>query len=737
MEKMVKDIRGEWRRRIAGLLILCVACSMSVPARAETAAATTLRMKKTEGQVNVSNYNGKIISLIEDMKLYNGYHVGTEEESYAWVSLDDTKLVKLDAVSEMEIRQKGKELELLVNSGNLFFNVTAPLKDDEILNIRTSSMVMGIRGTAGWVRVVDQWHTLVHVLEGTVTCSVTDPVSDQMKSEILHGGDLAEVVVYDKDKEGDKCDIFLRRYTEEEIRGYVMVELVEDDPIRDRIYQDSGLNISADRNAAQDRLKADEEEMREKLEDIKEQLKDQENHISVDPVWGNTGSTDSGTKGPGSGGGGGGSSGGGGGGSSSPSTPDPEPPTEPEDVVTLTMQVTDDQVDSYLSADEVNQVIVKAGPDLNYEQNKLIVDSGITVPAGKSLILESGVGMDVYNGQSVQVNGTLNTADNVDNSGTIQVTSSNTLQVAGTFVNQTSGRIENTSTGRIVSDNGIDNYGKIENSGQIEGGIICETGAVFSMDSGTLEAGSGEAAMTVYSGSEIINCTGGKIAGTEGGYAIILAGDTGWERYEPGDLLSRLTDLDIYADEEKILGRKSGSDVSAFVLPNGFGREERDDSYWHLIQTQKITYNYYFEGNGGTWEGADVSILTADHWIEFPEEPVREGYLFDGWYWDPVSEEGGPVEEYTLAESGDVLYAHWKVATRSYVPVKRNSKSETVASPSGATLSDAFRQESEAIQDEDLLEEEEDMELEYDLILMALPAETAERMKKIAADYLF
>lgn len=483
---------------MAVCLTICMICCGQIPAMAETAAATTLRMMKAEGNVTISNNRGKTISLIEDMKLYNGYHVETQEASYAWISLDSAKLTKLDAVSEAEIRQKGKELELLLNSGNLFFNVTSPLDDDETLNIRTSSMVMGVRGTAGWVRVVDQWHTLVHVLEGSVTCTVTDPVTDQAKSAVLRGGDLAEIVVYDKEKQGDKCDIFLRRYTEEEISGYVLVELVKDPPICEKIHEDSGLTIPRDEEAAKDRLKADEEAMRKKLEAIEEQVKQQENNIAVDPVWDDGSSAVR----PGSNGGGGG--GGGGGGASRPR------PQETEQV-TLTMPVDDEEIQRLLSSDEVKQVTVKADSALGEAANRLRVDSGITVPEGKKLALDEGVSMDVAGGQTLQVDGTLEAAEDLQNQGSISVTSSHTLQVKGVLANKTSGVIENTSTGRIAVLGGLDNEGTLRNKGQIEE-VILRADASFSQDGGIIEAG-GDKTPLVIEGRIILENAGEAYAG--------------------------------------------------------------------------------------------------------------------------------------------------------------------------------------------------------------------------------
>lgn len=47
------------------------------------------------------------------------------------------------------MRKSGKKLEMLLQSGDIFFNISQPLDDDETLNIRTSTMAVGLRGTSG------------------------------------------------------------------------------------------------------------------------------------------------------------------------------------------------------------------------------------------------------------------------------------------------------------------------------------------------------------------------------------------------------------------------------------------------------------------------------------------------------------------------------------------------------------------------------------------------------------
>lgn len=432
---------GIKNRLCAALLVLALLLGCVPEALAAEATATTVQLTKTEGTVAVSNSSRRSISLIEKMRLYNGYHVETEEASYAWLNLDSAKLTKLDAVSEMELRKSGKKLELLLNEGNIFFNVTEPLEDDESLNIRTSTIVVGIRGTCGWVKIIDQWTAEVYILEGTVTISVTDPVTGQTKEEAFTGGEKATCVVYPQDRTGDKCDILRDRFTEDDIDGFVLVELVPDEPLVEKIYEDTGIDLRDYPGGPEERLKEDQEKVREKLEEIEKELEDQEEHISVDPVW-----------------------------PDGDPVPQPQPVQEEEEPVEepepepapapaprrLMMPLTDDEVQA--AVDAATSVYVEASS--NPAENTLEVDSGITVPAGKSLTLAPGIGVQVYTGQPLQVHGTMDIQDGtLESDGSVLVTSSNTLHVGGFLVNN--GTLTVPATGRVVVDEYITNNGTL------------------------------------------------------------------------------------------------------------------------------------------------------------------------------------------------------------------------------------------------------------------------------------
>lgn len=205
--------------------------------------ATTMSLQKTQGTVGVSDEKGKDVSPKENLKLYSGYGVETEPASYAWIDLDQVKLVKMDEKSEIEIQKDGKKLELLVSSGSLFFNVTEPLADDETMDIRTSTMIVGIRGTCGWVFDDGQKGSQVFLLEGTVKAEVLDTG----ETVEVSAGEMAEVSV---NAEGE-TEITVQPFAEEYIPDFVQSELEEDEDLSAAVLEAAGLDVLDPPNPAE------------------------------------------------------------------------------------------------------------------------------------------------------------------------------------------------------------------------------------------------------------------------------------------------------------------------------------------------------------------------------------------------------------------------------------------------------------------------------------------------------
>ena len=216
MQRMMRN------RQIVALL---VAVALFLTACGPSASAAAMSLAKAEGTVGIADGDGKSVPVSEDRSLYSGYQVGTEAKSHAWISLDDVKLVKMDEESAIELRKENRNLEIFVNSGQLFFNITEPLEEDETLDIRTSTMTVGFRGTCGWVSVLEEGHMLVSVLEGKVHCEVTDSVSGQSAEAEVSAGERADLYIRSEEGEDAACEIVKSKISRADIPDFVLEEV--------------------------------------------------------------------------------------------------------------------------------------------------------------------------------------------------------------------------------------------------------------------------------------------------------------------------------------------------------------------------------------------------------------------------------------------------------------------------------------------------------------------------------
>nr|MCR5791660.1 BspA family leucine-rich repeat surface protein [Lachnospiraceae bacterium] len=210
-------------------------------------AACTIKLEQTTGTVSVMNSASRALGGRNDMRLLNGYQVKTEQKSYAWLSLDSTKAAKLDAKSNVSVRSMGRKLELLLKSGNLFFNVTKKLDDKEEMNIRTSTMITGIRGTVGWVGETKPGESTVAILEGAVECKVTNPSGGYVKSTTVKAGEVATFTAPKVSDERSSTEqapsVEKKTITVQEIPGSVLTEVVKDEALAEKITAATDSNV--------------------------------------------------------------------------------------------------------------------------------------------------------------------------------------------------------------------------------------------------------------------------------------------------------------------------------------------------------------------------------------------------------------------------------------------------------------------------------------------------------------
>ena len=544
--------------RVLSILLTAALCFCLLTPAMAADKAKTIRLIRTEGTVTVTNSSGENLDIWEDMRLYSGDHVTTAAESYAYLMLDEAKAAKMDASTDVEVRSRGRKLELLLNSGNIYFGVSVPLEEDENLNIRTSSIAMGIRGTAGWVEAIEEGHSKVYILEGTVTGTVTDPVSGQSKSTTLHGGECADFYTYDASVPGDKVAIVRGQFTRGDIGGYVLKEVAGKDELIQKIYDDSGIDLrDLTAEEASAALAADEAAASQEGEEPEEDEEEEEVEAEKTPVWKTGGS-----------GGGDGS----GGGASAPAVIVVREPAEASESYTLSGSGSDftlaASTDSHVKANGDGTYSVESDPTSGTNVNLTLTPAdGYMVAEKDDVTVYSGTtalpDFTVTEGEPGRITGTANIAKDTaitmdglyykvtDASGiasalasndrvavadnlaldsdltipsgktllvftgkTVRVDAGTALTIQGTLVNK--GTIENYGTIANKSNHTLLNEGTIKNFGDIENGDEDEEGRIINEGVIRNDETSG-ASITNAAGSEIAN--GGSI--TNGGSGTI------------------------------------------------------------------------------------------------------------------------------------------------------------------------------------------------------------------------
>ena len=507
------------------------------------------------------------------------------------------KVIKEDAVSDVEVRKRGQKMEVLVNSGSVFFNITEPLKEDENLNIRTSTMVMGVRGTCGVIKGVSNGVTCLQLLTGHLECIVTNPNTGDTKTISLDAGDEAYFYA-DITGQPGTANIVIEKLVQENINGFVLMELVGDQDLINKIREESGLDFSGYTfDDARERLRRDQDETAGKNHQPLTINNKKRNNGIKDPVWEKDKEPQTDTT------------------SSDDSDGSGSNPSKSR-VVRLTMKVTAQEVQNYLNDPEVDQVILMPNEDTS--QNTLDVDIDLNVPEGKTLTTQQGVYVDVRDGSSATVNGTANLSDTLTNNGEIWVNSSNTLRVDADVNNY--GSFVNTESGRTIVRGKFIGFrdGALENRGRFEGTVSGE--GMFFQNQGTMR---GEL-MGVFQYMEL---TGGTLTGNvnaditelfhlEGGTVngiVGLVGDTASFKLISGEITA--------STEYAALTIEAG-DLSNVYLD---GATVTNDG-------SGLAFKY---GGGGTlnYSGGTVFRTRSDDLVVEPAiawwEPVRNGSYYE------------------------------------------------------------------------------------------------------------
>lgn len=221
---------------VAALLIICAVLVVFFLQK-NRIKATTMRLLRIVGEVTLEDGKKKK-TILDNLRLNDGNALSTEAESLASVGLDDTKIISIEENSRAEFYQKGKKLELVLTKGRLFFDVQQPLADNESLDIKSSTMVVGIRGTSGYV-----WEDpasgiqYIYITDGHVTVNGYNPQTE--KNEEVTVGPGQRVTAYLND-DGTFNTFIVEDVTEDDLPIALIRELFNNPDTLERVLKATG-----------------------------------------------------------------------------------------------------------------------------------------------------------------------------------------------------------------------------------------------------------------------------------------------------------------------------------------------------------------------------------------------------------------------------------------------------------------------------------------------------------------
>ena len=224
---------------IIGITTLLLTCAVRQPVFADDNIASTMRLARYEGEVEVEGQGGDPKTILENMRFADGDALRTGLESTASVSLDTGRILTVAPSSRVAFSQQGQKLKLTLTEGALFLDVKEKLGEEETLDIQTSTMAIGIRGTI--VYVSDRANqdttagriTTFGVLEGAAEISYTD-TSGAARSTSVPAGE--RLILRDADGDGlTDAEPEATIMTAADIAGFVAEQIQKDETVLQRV----------------------------------------------------------------------------------------------------------------------------------------------------------------------------------------------------------------------------------------------------------------------------------------------------------------------------------------------------------------------------------------------------------------------------------------------------------------------------------------------------------------------
>ena len=155
------------------IVVLALILALCPAAWAEDYEAGTMRLLRYEGTVEIFDPAGQPRFVLENARFSSGETMRTGENSLASVSLDDSKILTQDQNTQVQFIQEGSHMLLKLIEGEIFLDVQKKLDTNETLDIQTTTMTVGIRGTMLGVSETHE-KTELMMLQGTGRLELTD-----------------------------------------------------------------------------------------------------------------------------------------------------------------------------------------------------------------------------------------------------------------------------------------------------------------------------------------------------------------------------------------------------------------------------------------------------------------------------------------------------------------------------------------------------------------------------------
>ena len=222
---------------IAGIAALVIIIPIVIACISSNYTATTMRLLKVQGTVTLETSSGSK-PLKNNMRFQSGDALSTGEDGMASIGLDNDKIITMQPNSRAEFTKSRKKIEMNLTQGGVYFNVTKPLDADESFDIKTSTMVVGIRGTSGYVYVDRNGNPTIFTTDGHVHVTGVNPATGETKETDCYAGQSVSVFILNGT--GDTVVFSLDNLTENDIPEFVLNIIANNALLLEKVCADTG-----------------------------------------------------------------------------------------------------------------------------------------------------------------------------------------------------------------------------------------------------------------------------------------------------------------------------------------------------------------------------------------------------------------------------------------------------------------------------------------------------------------